>query len=329
MEEKMTITEIIGREIDRYLDSSYPRCSDGFYHYALYADYNDELSCKFVCKILKSKSPREAFQDSLFEAYQFVIDGCECELCDEISHHLYKCDALDVHVDANELTEIIMTYIQDNVIFDLPEEHYLKQTFCVNIMTDTGDGNYDYVLNAIYPCWYGRYEDTIDEKSSLLWLAKQQGYLKSEFHKAMREGDIANPKGFLQTCRQELANLTSHMSTLTFLAEMTLEQIIELNELIKLQDRNGIHYDATKNPYCGYIVIDKSAETGLYDPWLGGGSTLEIELEKDVKLPIKYIRSALPDGGDGYSIESVYCLNHSCWRDVVKTIHAPTKGDNK
>lgn len=137
---------------------------------------------------------------------------------------------------------------------------------------------------------------------------------------------MADPKGFLQSMRVELANLSSAMSTVTFLVELTLEQLIELNRLIRLQDRNGVHYDARENPYCGYIIIDKSTETGLYDPWNGGGSVFEIQLEKDVKLPIKYIRSALPDGGDGHSVGSVYGMCGSAWtRGGVKTIHAPVK----
>ena len=52
----------------------------------------------------------------------------------------------------------------------------------------------------------------------------------------------------------------------------------------------------------------------------------EIQLKKDVKLPIKYIRSALPDGGDGHSVGSVYGMCGSAWtRGGVKTIHAPVK----
>ena len=116
------------------------------------------------------------------------------------------------------------------------------------------------------------------------------------------------------------------MSTVTFLVELTLEELIELNRLIRLQDRNGHFYDSRKNPYCGYIIIDKNTETGLYDPWNGGGSVFEIQLERDVRLPIKYIRSALPDGGDGYSIDSVYGMCGSAWQcGGVKTIHAPAK----
>ena len=97
-----------------------------------------------------------------------------------------------------------------------------------------------------------------------------------------------------------------------------------LDELIATKERDGHFYDARKSPDCGMIIISKRAETGLYDPWNGGGSLLEIQLEKDVELPIKFIRSALPDGADGYSISSAYGLCGSAWRnDMVKGISAP------
>ena len=173
---------------------------------------------------------------------------------------------------------------------------------------------------------YGKYGEPIDPKAGIAWLAKTQGYTRGRLKRALQEGDMAEPKGFLQSMRVELANLSSAMSTVTFLVELTLEQLIELNRLVRLQDRDGVHYDSRKNPYCGYIIIDKSTETGLYDPWNGGGSVFEIQLEKDVKLPIKYIRSALPDGGDGHSVGSVYGMCGSAWtRGGVKTIHAPVK----
>ena len=45
-----------------------------------------------------------------------------------------------------------------------------------------------------------------------------------------------------------------------------------------------------------------------------------------MKLPVKYIRSALPDGGDGHSVGSAYGMCGSAWtRGGVKTIHAPVK----
>ena len=123
-----------------------------------------------------------------------------------------------------------------------------------------------------------------------------------------------------------MANLPSHMATLTFLVRMTLRDLIELNRCIKLQDRNGHFYDATKNPYCGYIVLGKETMTGLFDPWAGGGSVLEIELEKDVRIPIRFIRSAMPDGCDDcgrYGVGDVYGMCGSAWEDSLKEIHAP------
>ncbi|MDE6282047.1 MAG: hypothetical protein K2M15_09760, partial [Oscillospiraceae bacterium] len=181
-------------------------------------------------------------------------------------------------------------------------------------------------LNSAYPCWYGSYGDPIDPKAGIAWLAKTQGYTKGRLKKALQKGDMADPHSFLESMRVELANLPSTMSTVTFLVELTLAQLIELNRLVRLQDRNGHCYDNSMNPDCGYIIIDKGTETGLYDPWSGGGSCFEIQLDRDVKLPVKYIRSALPDGGDGYSVGSVYGMCGSAWkRGGIKSIHAPAE----
>ena len=81
---------------------------------------------------------------------------------------------------------------------------------------------------------------------------------------------------------------TSGMGALTFLLKMNLRDLIKLNELIKLQESDGVYYDATKRPDCGKITISKDTVCGLYDSWNGGGSYFDIELEKDVVLPIKF-----------------------------------------
>ncbi len=296
------------------------------YEYEIYADYRDEMSDKTACEILRSSDPEQAFWERMDEWYLGYEGELRSELIKEVEDKLTEegapyYDGLPEDVD-------LWDELLDLVYFTLPYDHYLKQSFQVNIMMDTGDGNYDFTLNSPYPCWYGGYDNRLDEKSSLLWLARQQGYNKTQLWKALREGDMRDPKGFLQSCRVEVANLPSHMATMTFLVEMTLGQLIELNRLVQLQDRNGHFYDATKNPYCGYIVLSKDTMCGLFDPWQGGGSVLEIELEKDVKLPIKYIFSAMPDGGNcyGYGVGNVYGLCGSAWRQGgVKAIHAPSK----
>lgn len=318
------MSELICAELDKMWEVS--KDDGGYYCYELYADYRDEMENKTATEILQSDDPAMALWDKV-QDWWF---GCECECLNELERDVEnKLTADDGPYSDGFTPEESQTFtelMRELVYSRLPEEHYLNQKFYVNIMVDTGDGNYDYVLNSVYPCWYGRYEDRLDDKAGIVWLARQQGYTKTQLWKALREGDIKDPHGFLETMRQEVANCASHMMTLTFLVEMSLSDLIELNRLIKLQDRNGHFYDATKNPDCGYIIIDKKTMTGLYDPWGGGGSVLEIELDKDVRLPIRFIRSALPDGGDGWSIGSVYGMCGSAWtQGEVKQIHCPKK----
>lgn len=323
---EQSLREKMEAAVAKELGESYRYCKqpDGTSNMEIYADYRDEMDGKTAGEICSGKDPVCALWDKLTDWYFDSECYYRAELRKEIQKELEKEGGPYQGGMSSEEEDVFGEVLDELVYWTYPEDHFMKQEFFVNIMVDTGDGNYDYTLNGIYPCWYGQYEARIDEKSSLLWLARQQGYTKTQLWKALREGDMADPKGFLESCRVELANLPSHMSTLTFLVRMTLEDLITLNRCIKLQDRNGHFYDARKNPYCGYIVIDKDTVAGLFDPWSGGGSVLEIQLEKDVRLPIRYIRSALPDGCDGYSIDSVYGLCGSAWEsDAVKEIHVP------
>lgn len=309
-----------------YCESNYfEKDEHGCYKYELYADYRDELDNKTATEILESQNPSESFYEKIIQCWDDCILDYEDEHIKNIKASMLEADdGLFPDGMNEEDEEILVDEFREIAYFVPPYKHYLKQKFYTNIMVDTGDGNYDYVLNSVYPGWYGRYGDTINDNASIVWLAKQQGYTKTQLKNALKLGDMKDPKGFLETLRVELANEGSHMNTLCFLAEMTLEELIKVNELIRFRDKDGVMYDAKERKYCGYLVIDKKAETGLYDPWNGGGSVFEIELEKDIRLPIKFIRSALPDGGDGWSLDSVYGMCGSCWRDdVVKKIHAP------
>lgn len=315
---KQAISEMIDGKL------GYQRQKDGTFSYEIYADYRDEMDPKTAIKILESKEPMETFGDVLDGWYQNYEAQLRADLEKEIRGELtaqngpYSRGLTDE--DEAELWDLLM----ELVYYKLPEEHFLKQTFKVNIMTDTGDGNYDYTLNRFDRRWNGPRGEPIDDRAGIVWLVKTQGYTRARLQRALWADEA--PQGFLESMRTELANLSSHMSTVTFLVELTLEELVKLNRLIHLQDRDGRHYDSRDNPYCGYVIIDKDTMTGLYDPWYGGGSMFDIELEKDVKLPVKFIRSALPDGGDGYAVEDVYAMCATAWRHGgVKVIHAPVK----
>lgn len=314
------IKQIVRETIENKM-RAWQKKPDGYYHEEIYADYRDEMEDSTLKEIMESEDPEQTFYEKMFEWYQNAEWEIERNLLEAVVASIETAAPTETY-DEDEIKD----EIRELVSIDYPYEHFLKQEFCVNIFVDTGDGNYDYVLNCVYPHYNGRYGETINDRASIVWLARQQGYTKTELNKALREGDIKDPKGFLESMRQEVINHGSHMAILTFLARMTLEEIFELNELLKLQDRDGHKYGAEERPYCGYITIDKKAECGLYDPWGGGGSILELQLEKDVRLPIRFIRSATVDGGDGHSIRNVYGTNSSIYReDVVKKIHAPKK----
>lgn len=314
------IKQIVRETIENKM-CAWQKKPDGYYHEEIYADYRDEMDDSTLKEIMASEDPEQTFYEKMFEWYQDAEWEIERNLLEAVVASIETAAPTETY-DEDEIKD----EIRELVSIDYPYEHFLKQEFCVNIFVDTGDGNYDYVLNCVYPHYNGRCGEVIDDKASILWLARQQGYTKTDLNKALRKGDIKDPHGFLESMRQEVINHGSHMAILTFLARMTLEEIFELNELLKLKDRNGHFYDAEKRPYCGYILIDKKAECGLYDPWGGGGSILELQLEKDVRLPIRFIRSATVDGGDGCSIRNVYGTDSSIYReDVVKKIHAPKK----
>lgn len=320
------------KQIISILDSEYPylKTKDGHYEIELYVDYRDEINVETVNEILEASCPIDALHEKLFDWY---LDY-ELEEIDKITETVKdKLQETGLSFDGakKDVEDCVDEYIRDVLSVRHPVNHFLKQEFYVNIGVDTGDGNLDYSPNATRPGWYGQHETKLGDTASILWLARQQGYKKSELWKMLSK-ETTKPeerKGFLYSVRSEVENTSSGMQQLTFLVKMTLEQLIELNELIKLQDRNGKNYDTRKNPYCGYIVLDKKTETGLFDAWNGGGGPFEIELEKDVKLPVRYIAYALPDGNkQGYSISEVYGMCGSCWRDTVKVIHAP-KGVKK
>ena len=303
----------------------YAKQPDGTFRMEIYTDYRDEMDAKTAAEICKSGDPYLALWEKLQEWYFDAELSYRAELEDEIREALTAPDGPypDGLGEAEEdwFTDIVT----DLAYWEYPEDHFMKQDFYVNIMLDTGDRNYDFTLNSPYPCWYGDYHERLHEKSSLLWLARQQGYTKTKLWRALREGDMSDPKGFLESCRVECDNLPSAMATVTFLVRMTLADLITLNRCVKLQDRNGRHYDASRNPYCGYIMLGKDTMCGLFDPWSGGGSVLEIQLEKDCRIPIRYIWSALPDGyGCGrYDVGETYGMCGSAWQDTLVKLNVP------
>ena len=118
---------------------------DGTFSQEIYADYRDVMEDKTAAEICKSDDPREAFEEKMWEWYDdYAYDLC-MELLDEFEDSMKPS-----HPDgfSKEERDILEDFFLEHVYYDYPEEHYLKQKFYVTIMTDTGDANYDFVLNS-------------------------------------------------------------------------------------------------------------------------------------------------------------------------------------
>ena len=286
--------------------------SDGNYHFDIYVDYRDEIGDSAAQEILENDHPRDALLEKLWDWYQEqewdIIDNLVDDFNEKVDPELLE-DA-NIIADGNLDDYMIRDIFQDTICIDYPVDWAEDQEFCFNIIVSNGDDNYDFWLNEHIVDEDEKVDENA-EKSGLVWLAKQQGYTLEELVEILKNGDIKEPKTFLETVLQEVANGYG-CEALTFCVKMTLGQAIALKEQME------------SNPN-GSIVIDKKAECGLFDPWQGGGSVLEIACEKDIEIPFENIWKFYIDArrSNRYdSIHNVYGTDSSLWRDCLKEIKA-------
>lgn len=303
-------------ELKTFLEREYGKWQydekSGCYFDEAYVDYNDELTDKDIANILEQEEPEWTLEDMLSDCYQ----DTEWQYRDDIIDKFQKTEEGSKY-DWDEINDELV----DMWYLKIPFDHYRRQEVCMDVLIDTGDMNYDYTLNAVYPHYNGREDDEIDDKASLVWLAKTQGYTKEQLQSQLTNGeDKLDVKGFLETVYQEVINCSASCPTLIFPIKMTLEQAIKICKIINKRDKNGYKYEPEEREDCGSIIIDKTVDCALYDYWAGGGGCWGIELEKDVELPIKFIHDAVPDGSLDYSMKHCYGVTSECWKKALKEI---------
>lgn len=297
--------------------------ADGQAYTTLYVDYNDELSDAFLCELSKSNDPYYCLIEHLYDCY---MDSC-CEYKDSIVTDVRENDdSLSILFDKYN-DDMVIEMMHDLLTVDAPIDHFLQQDMLVNIMVDTGDMNCDFTCNNWGPHYYAEYrgsQPVIDDNSSLLWLAKQQGANKTFVKTAIMEKDKdRNFKAgkFFNSLYDELNNSSSSMNVLTFCVRMTVEKYIELRAAMAVEAKRNKSYYANRRTGRGYIILDKNTTCGLIDPFSGSGSLLELAPESDVKLPIRYIYRAEQDGTHHYGIRDIYGCSSSLWTEGLKEIH--------
>ena len=120
----------------------YDHQEDGTYAYEIYADYRDKMDDKTAIKTLRSEDPMQAFYEQLDEWYQDYIQTLESELENTVMDKLLTGPYADGM--SGEDYDRVHDALMELAYFKLPEDHFMKQEFRVNILVDTGNGNFDY-----------------------------------------------------------------------------------------------------------------------------------------------------------------------------------------
>ena len=162
MEKDKRLAEIITDIIFHHTSCDYHK-DEGFFSCEIYADYRDYAENNTIIKWCEADNPREVFNEDLFCWYQDLIFEYEDDVIDTVKKHWTDAE---LSFDDNE--EFIVDWIREHVTVELPTDHYLQQKVCVDIIVDTGDGNYDFVCNDIFPHYNARFGDVIQEEASVL-----------------------------------------------------------------------------------------------------------------------------------------------------------------
>ena len=285
---------------------------DGNYCFKIYVDYRDNIDDSTAQEILENDYPRDNLFEKLWDWYQEqewdIIDDLVDDFKEKVDPELLE-DA-NIIADGNLDDEMIREEFMDAVYVDYPVDWALGQEFCFNIIVSNGDDNYDFWLNEHIVDEDGNV-DKDAEKSGLVWLAKQQGHTLDELVEILKDEDNVSTNEFLASISSEVYNGYG-CEALTFCVKMTLGQAIALKEKMK-SNSNGL------------ITIDKRVTCGLFNPWDGNGSILDIACKKDIEISFEniwkfYIDESRSNRYD--SIHNVYGTDSSLWRDYLKEIKA-------
>lgn len=278
-----------------------------------YVDYSDKFPEEAISRILRADNPRDCFYNTIDE-WDINCDDWlyETEFFDGLAKLCKEND-----IDEDEARDVVF----ENFQWTYPED-FLNPEFNAVIQLDTGDGNYDFTMHNIlnYAKNYGSC-DGLEKIAGLHWLAKQQGrlgLLKREINSSRYSDEKCSESPFVESSITELENLCTNMSAVTFLVKMHLMDAINILQKIRENIDNFNPYQPLDTSGCpfGYIVLSKDTVTGLYDSWQGSGSLMEINLEKDVKIPIHLINSIDTDN----NFQDVYGVIDDCWKETLLKI---------
>lgn len=237
-----------------------------------------------------------------------------------------------IEKDIKNSDEQIRAYYEensDNLSEDLAEAGYKgvdyniasvldRININVNVMiAPYNEQNFD--MNSIITAFGSDYQtaelDLVDPEyldNGVTYLIHQQGHTLMELYDELFGNNTTNSKLVKSVASEIQNNNAESMSGLTACA--TIKAMTYGNILKLIQTKNG------------YLEFPENTAMGIYNSWVGSGSTFDIELEKPFIVPVAYVRSITPDtslDNGEYSVSDVYGDNLSNDTGITITNEAP------
>lgn len=272
-------------------------------------DYRDELSDEHIAKIIAGDSWE--VEEEIWEMNTDHIYDLGMQRLEEAFDNVNEDEDLDFEELKYDLRDELLEYLQVDVnLKDLIDRvgdvnvriEMLSNYDCINShhFETYGGGGYEYVDS-----YFGDMVDALNlnpKKVKQILKEKEVNTFGRWRDKPSRNGnELVSYDEFWQ----ELENSICGANLLTFMATIDLNKYLENRDEIK------------------EVTIPKGNFCGLYSSMQGGGSVLEMELQRDftVKLETKdYFgyRMVLDNDDCGYSIHEVYGMHQSAWRNSLK-----------
>ena len=282
------------------------------WHCEIYSDYADQEAFEdyTLPEIMKSDNPRDRYYELINDAY-FEHDLAER---DEVFKEILETD-IGAELDETELYE----FISDHAWIDYPD--FTDTEIPVNVVIDAGDANYDFGFNDSYG-----YEN-VDALSGIAYLAKKQGYSLTDLRKAIASKEPSESQ-FINAVVNEWRNASGGCNATTIFTTMTVNDWFYFQELKQWEKPINDPYYPWKGKGRSYITVDIPTDSttnwGLVDYWHGSGSVLEGFLEKDMKIPIRYVWDIIPEVMHSkpysYSVREIYGCSTD-WYTGKVTVH--------
>lgn len=285
----------------------------------IYWDYRDEVDPDTLKKVVESykeagyENPKDYLCEKLwdsnmdYDSYMFGEIEKDIRNCDNEKVAEYFEEFGDLHEDA---VEVGYNGIDVNV-----DDILGKSEFRLNIMFGT-DNERNFDMSSIvssYGSWREPDFDYLDSEIDILdngltYLIHQQGHSVKEIYDCL----LGNERGFGSSEKMDFIK-----SVVNEIVNNPSEALSELCALVKLDGNDYLTLLEAVDKGEQYLTFKKDTMIGLFNDWSGGGSLLEVELDKPFVVPASMVRNVQVEGSrDNYSytVDQVYGLVGSCWK---------------